>query len=420
MSSQNPWWSREEDSKYDAWANLKLKWLPKEMRTISLEPFSFNFISGPRQVGKTTMVRLLIHSLLEKGTDPKSIFYFSCDELTDFKELGQILDSFMASRAAFKARVSYIFLDEVTFVEDWWRAIKLRIDAGTFTSDVLTVTGSASLDLLRHRENFPGRRGKGKDIALRPLGFRSYVQALSNLDLQKAESLSDTDRAMTANRIFEEKLHDLFQSYLETGGFPLPTQERAETGRVSEDSRKSLVDSLRRDWFGVGKSDKYMKEVLSYLLLARGTPISWLSISKDTSIASPNTVRSYVEALHDLLLTCELNLIEPSGRIAYRKNKKIHFTDPFLYKAFSGYTGINSDEAAVIEAVVASHLSRAYETFYWRNGSEVDAITLEGKEQVGFEVKWGFKKGRKPKHMAKYYSLDRRAIPLFLSALSWT
>lgn len=43
---------------------LKLKGQPKEMRHLSLVPLSFNFISGTRQVGKTTIVKLVIHSLL--------------------------------------------------------------------------------------------------------------------------------------------------------------------------------------------------------------------------------------------------------------------------------------------------------------------------------------------------------------------
>ncbi|MGI0085609.1 MAG: ATP-binding protein, partial [Nitrososphaerales archaeon] len=346
------------------------------------------------------------------------IFYFSCDELTDFKELGELLDSYLRSRESWRIKKSYIFLDEVTFVEDWWRALKSRIDGGSLLSDVLTVIGSASLDLLRQKENFPGRRGRGTDIVLRPLGFGSYVEAVSKLALQKAGSLSKVDQAMNANQIFEGRLNTLFQNYLETGGFPLAMREREEIGRVTEDSKKFLVDSLRRDWFGVGKSDKYMKEVISYIISAKGTPISWLSISKATSIASPNTARSYVETLHDLLLICELDLIEPSGKIAYRKNRKVHFADPFVYNAFSSYTSIASDQAATVEAIVASHLNRVYETFYWRNGSEVDAIAIENKEQIGFEVKWGFKKGTKPKHLKRYFSLDRRTIPLFLASLS--
>jgi predicted AAA+ superfamily ATPase len=56
-------------------------------------------------------------------------------------------------------KTSYIFLDEVTFVDGWWRAVKARIDDGSLLDSSVTVTGSASMGLLKQREMFPGRRG---------------------------------------------------------------------------------------------------------------------------------------------------------------------------------------------------------------------------------------------------------------------
>jgi len=129
-----------------------------------------HFLSGPRQVGKTTAIKILIHQLLEKK-DPKSIFYYSCDELIDNKELGEVLDSYISTRKSWGIKKSIIFLDEITFVTDWWRAVKSRIDAGIFRSDVLILSGSATIDLLKHKELFPGRRGFGLDLILSPLDW---------------------------------------------------------------------------------------------------------------------------------------------------------------------------------------------------------------------------------------------------------
>ena len=35
----------------------KIKWVPEIINDVSLEPFSLNFIFGPRQVGKTTLIK---------------------------------------------------------------------------------------------------------------------------------------------------------------------------------------------------------------------------------------------------------------------------------------------------------------------------------------------------------------------------
>jgi len=57
------------------WIHQKIKWFPEWTNQISLKPFSLNFIIGPRQVGKTTGIKLLIKHILEKNTDPEKIIY---------------------------------------------------------------------------------------------------------------------------------------------------------------------------------------------------------------------------------------------------------------------------------------------------------------------------------------------------------
>ncbi|WP_243666226.1 hypothetical protein [Vulcanisaeta sp. JCM 16159] len=66
----NPWWrGREyidEDPDIIKWHNARVKWMPKEVNAVSLKPFSLNFIYGPRQVGKTAMIKLIIKNLLHE------------------------------------------------------------------------------------------------------------------------------------------------------------------------------------------------------------------------------------------------------------------------------------------------------------------------------------------------------------------
>jgi len=46
----------EEDSAIEEWRNATMKCFPEEILNLSLKPFSLDFLSGPRQVGKTTAV----------------------------------------------------------------------------------------------------------------------------------------------------------------------------------------------------------------------------------------------------------------------------------------------------------------------------------------------------------------------------
>lgn len=375
---------------------------------------------GPRQVGKTTAIKILIHDLLKKE-NPKALFYYSCEELTDFRELSEVLDNYLSAKKEWGIKNSYIFLDEITSVEEWWRCIKLKIDKGDFRRDILVITGSTSLNLMKQKEYFPGRRGYGKDVQFFPLDFNEYAKTFGNLEIRETtiSKLDSLISRMKANKIFERKLSELFSIYLKTGGFPIPIKEYFETGKISINSKKIYLDWLKNDWRKIGKNDKLMKEILRYILRAKLSPVSWLNISRETSLSSPHTSQDYVNTLEDLIVAKVLNLITPEGKVDYKKNKKIHILDPFLYHVISFYTGVGVLEEQIVESTVVSHLSRVSDVFYWKNKSEVDVVVLIKDKQVGFEVKWGFKKWSKPKHLKQCYLLTKDVVPLFLSSLNW-
>ncbi|NHV06280.1 MAG: ATP-binding protein [Thaumarchaeota archaeon] len=130
MEKLNPWWKGkeaiEEDEDYRKWKESKTKWIPSLLEKIELKPFSLHFLFGPRQVGKTTLLKLLVKELLERIENPKAIFYYRCDKLSDYKELDEILKEYLRIRKNENIKTSYILLDEVTFPKEWFRAIKFR------------------------------------------------------------------------------------------------------------------------------------------------------------------------------------------------------------------------------------------------------------------------------------------------------
>jgi predicted AAA+ superfamily ATPase len=412
----NPWWFGEEDPAYIEWMNSAVKWRPREIDLLSLTPFSLNFLVGPRQAGKTTLVKLVIHELLGKISG-KAVFYFSCDELTDHVELGEVLDAYLDSKKAWNVSTAYIFLDEVTFVDDWWRAVKSRVDDGSFRRDAVVVTGSASIELLRGRESFPGRRGGGVDIELMPLSFSSFVEAVEGLKPVRAGNIKKAAEAVNANKVFSRRLTKLFGDYLDSGGFPAAVKEYAARAKVSEATRRSVLDWLRVDWSKVGRSDSYMKEVVGFLLRARCAPVSWLGVAKNTSIGSPNTAEAYVGTLEDLLVAQTLRLVDPTGRVQHRKNRKIHFRDPLLYHVFSAFSSSPVDQPCLVEATVASHIGRRSQAYYWRNAGEADIVVVQDNKQLGLEVKWGYHPSTKPRHLADYITLNKESVPIFLASL---
>ncbi|MGC9138858.1 MAG: DUF4143 domain-containing protein [Thermoplasmata archaeon] len=230
-------------------------------------------------------------------------------------------------------------------------------------------------------------------------------------------NIKEIEKNVNANRIYSSTLKELFSNYLKTGGFPRAIIDFHRYGKVSMETMKTYLDSVRGDWAKAGKSEKYMKEVLTYIIKASGTPINWNGIASETGINSPHTARSYIEVLESIFSIIILHMLSPQSQILYRKNRKIHFTDPILFKIFSDYTGVKFSEDWLIEGVTAALLGRICPVFYWRNSSEIDVECKLDKEQIGFEVTKGIKKWKKPMHIKKAYILDKENIHLYIASI---
>jgi len=243
--------------------------------------------------------------------------------------------------------------------------INLRFIQGVFRNDVIIVSGSASLEILKQKEYFPGRRGSGRDIVFHPLSFSQYLKALKNLETAKRD-LTQIGCFMKTNRVRQNLLNEFFNKYLLTGGFPIPMEEMYTRGRISFETRKTYIDWLKNDFAKLGRNEAYMKEILAYIVGARLAPISWLSISRETSVSSPHTTQAYVGDLERLFVVKILNFLDVDSKIIHRKNKKIHITDPFLYDTVCELVNMKPVEDDKLESIVATHLARKYPVFYWR------------------------------------------------------
>lgn len=395
LIKQNPWWMRkeaiEEDEDILKWRSGKIKWIPNLLEKIVLQPFSLNFIFGPRQVGKTTLVKLLIKKLLEKGVDGKRIFYFRCDKLSNFKELDEVIKAYFDFRKSQGIKSSFIFLDEITFPTEWFRPIKFYIDTGDFKKDVLVLTGSLSMFLKKEVELFPGRRGFGKDYVILPLSFREFVKIFSPEIYEKLPELENLEKEEIFKKSFKilpffEKISELFKDYLKIGGFPFCVKSKA----ITEEAKEIYWAWIKTDLAKINRSEETFKRVAKAILEKTPSPISLNSIAKEFEIGTHKTAYEYIDIMEKLFISKVLYYIEPNKLISiFKKNRKVHFIDPFFFHLFSDicFSKI-PDESIVVENIVASHLSRRYDVFYWKNRKEINIVARSKEKVFGFEIEW--------------------------------
>ena len=399
MESFNPWWREprliELDEDYHKWKQSKVKWTPRLLQEIDLKPFALHFIYGPRQVGKTTLLKLLVKLLLDRGVNSKAIFYLRCDQLADFKELGEFLDRYLEYRRLEGIESSYLLLDEITFPADWWRAIKLRIDLGIFRNDLLIFTGSLSMYAKGEVETLPGRRGSGKDYILHPLSFRDYLRirdpglhskAKPFKQLSPEEVLEKTRQLLP----WIDQLNTYFKEYLECGGYPLPIKDHLEKGKITEETINTYLSWIRGDLAKLRRSESIAKRIMRAILEKQGSIVTWHNLAKEFEVKSHRTVYTYMDFLEKLLLAKVLHFIDPNkGLDIFYKGKKVHLTDPFLYTAISHWCFAEKPKPhQLAEAVVATHLARQWPVGYWKNRREVDVVVNLRHQLIGIEVKY--------------------------------
>jgi len=407
LNRQNVWWEGkiENDVHLSQWREHERRWNPLNLEELPLRPFSLNMVIGPRQAGKTTLIKFAVEKLLASGVKPKSILYARCDEILDAKQLREVVEAFFAYA---RTKETFIFLDEITDINGWEKVIKGFIDDGDFRDAVVTVSGSNAFQLQKGSELFPGRRGNGKDIFVLPLSFREYLMVAEHTLVSRIKAVEELETFPQMGEMLTllPKLQKHLNDYFTCGGFPLAVLSYLKDGTVSESAKETYKSWIVGDILKNGKSDAIGREVLKVLLSKAPSPVSWEGIAQETSIKSPPTIASYIELLERLFAVLPLYAVNPdTGTREFAKNKKLHLQDPFLWHLCEEWCmqQVERKTEVIAEAALASHLARFLlrkyggkrlneHLSYWKNSHEIDAVAHTRKGLIGFEMKWSDRK----------------------------
>ncbi|MCS7137796.1 MAG: ATP-binding protein [Candidatus Caldarchaeum sp.] len=326
--------------------------------------------------------------MTEKGVAPQSVFYLDLDMVASLREFRELMEYVVRQKRKQAVKTAYVFLDEVASVREWWKVFRFLVDRGDFMNDVVTVLGSSTLGLVKAPEMFPGRRGFGKNVEVLPVSFPELI---------RVNGLSVEEVVYRA-----ELLHELWNRYLELGGFPKSLNGHPDAGQA-------LVQSVVGEVYRAGKNPAVVQDILGSVITKMPSAMSYSSVAQELGI-SHTTVREYLELLTDTFIIGLAHFIA-GGRKMPRKEKKIFFRDPFSLRTLASWAGVKPLESALVEGVVQEHLLRKFgEVYYFRNEFEVDVIA--GGLKV--EVKTGKPHRRYPKDVEVLSDMD---VPRFLIRL---
>ncbi|WP_174631982.1 ATP-binding protein [Metallosphaera tengchongensis] len=377
LNRVNPWWFYDnwetKDKHLADWSSQKYRWVPKWIREISLEPFSLNFVYGTRQSGKTTGLKLLIKGAIQGGnSSPMGTYYMDLDFVTSLAEFRRILEGVIKERERRREKRNLLVIDEVTSIDDWWKVLKFFIDRGEFKDDVIVVSGSSTIGLVKTPERSPGRRGKGKEVKVLPLSFPEFVEVTGS---KKEDLLYDSAKAQAT-----------FEEYKAKGGFPKSINE-------NRDAREALIDGVLSEIYKHGRSPRLVQDILYSLMGKITSALSYNSVASELGI-SHNTVREYLEFLSDLLVV-GIAYLKEGERVVTRREKKVFFRDPFILHSISEWVGREFDESALLENIIQEHLFRKFgEVYFLKDSYEVDVVSGDYRVEVkGRRAHRGYPRG---------------------------
>lgn len=333
---------------------------------------------GPRQCGKTTLVKQLIEvndldPVLLNGDDDQDVGVF---QTVTASRWTQILGNKKS-----------VFIDEGQKIPNLGRAIKLLIDS---RSDIqVIVTGSSSFALANSMEEpLTGRKFTYK---LFPFCFKEMSNHFGFLEERK-----------------NLELRLIFGSYPEV----------VLSGPEMKNTIKSIAESyLYRDlmqYEGIRKP-ALLEKLLKVLALQCGSEVAVTELAGLLGV-SRTLVESYLKILEQAFIVFPLNSYSTNQRNEIKKGVKYYFFDNGVRNAvLNDFTPIpmRNDVGALWENYLVSERMKrnAYGKadglpYFWRTTDqmEVDYIEVTGSRIEAFEFKWNpQKKSRVTKAFTNRY-----------------
>lgn len=439
INDQNLWWKHNKEfEKYDRHLT-EAKPIFFKRKDLDLKKENIYILRGCRQVGKTTYLKKIIKNLIENGVPSTDILYLSLDFFTSRRELRNAVNYFLDLTHT-KEKI-YLFLDEITSIEDWNMELKYLSDQGIIKRSVIVATGSSPIKLKQKGDLLPGRGLEGNEYYLKPLSFREFVlqcidyipktteefynslyklkSVLSKCYLDWSENLEEIQEKISKIIPYKRELQYLFRIYISTGGIPLVINHylthlyKNSDEKIEPSIAEIFIRDIRGDILRLEKQDTVIRQILKAIIERYGSRYSFSKISREIERNHITTI-SYIETLEDSFILFVLFAYDFTKKdIKAKGDKKIYFVDPFVFYSAKNYlVGKNvwniiqeslQDEVTqskLIEGIVLSHLLmskeipyiRRCETFLWnyydRSGKEIDAVIRTDNIILGIEIKY--------------------------------
>ena len=348
------------------WQGQKLPDLIERENLISPDPSIKRAISiiGPRRIGKTYEMFLLIKQIIEKNGRDKTL-YINLERadlgVLDYSDLASLLEVYYTLFPQNKKKTIWLFLDEIQNVNQWEKFVRTCLD------EEIKVFISGSSAKLLSKEIATAMGGRNLSYTVFPFSFREYLSAKS---FRQDKYYSSEDKS---------KLINHFDEYLNWGGYPEAVLFSGQREKILRDifDTAILKDVIERH--GI-RNISAMKLLIKALLSSKEFSVNkFYNYLKSQNIrVGKNVLYNYLHYLEDAFFVFPLRKFDLSYKKADQSLPKIYFID-------NGLLRVNQidDKGRLLENLVFAELLRkGLNISYYQNviKEEVDFLIIEGKK----------------------------------------
>jgi predicted AAA+ superfamily ATPase len=323
-------------------------------------------VIGPRQVGKTTLLRQLI------DREKLDALWLNCDNPDDRSDLEDVT---ITKLKAVIGNHALVIIDEAQRVRNIGLTLKLIADG---MPDVQVIaSGSSALELANEiKEPLTGRK---RELSLYPISTGEMI----------AHSSQREERRMLDTRLIY-------------GFYPEVVNKPSEAEEVLEELTSSYLykDILTLDQV---RKPVILQKLLLALALQVGSEVTFNELGNTIGI-DKETAEKYIDLLEKSYVIFKMNSFSRNMRREIKKGKKIYFWDNGVRNAIINNfntLSLRNDVGALWENFIISermkflHYNRIKTNIYfWRTttGMELDWLEEKGGVIHAFEAKWNPKR----------------------------
>jgi uncharacterized protein len=326
-------------------------------------------VTGIRRCGKSTLLKQIIHLLVQKGVSESQIIYIN-KELFEFDYVRTYIElyHFIAEKTNDSNSKFYVFIDEVQEIEDWEKAVNSLLAEERFD---IYLTGSNAR--LLSSEIATLLSGRYVQFKMQTLLFSEFKEIYARNDQSN-------------------NLEDDFSVFLKYGGFPgihhlvlddLVVKQYLQSIYNTVLLKDVIVRNNIRDAAMLDAISKYLIDNCGNITTAKSISMYMKSQKRNVSV---DTVLNYIHYCCDAMIFEKIKRFDVKGKRLLETYEKYYMADTGFRYATLGYTP--QSISGQLENIVLLELqARGFVVSIGKvDEKEIDFIAEKGAQKLYIQV----------------------------------